>query len=859
MKKIFLFMAACAMSIATYAAASITVSDVDFGTVSIKGQSLPLYGSTTITVTWSGLTSEGTSMYAEITEGMLDEETNPNGFYVGDPDFVYLGYGGSMLKSCEFQIGYGVKAAGTFTGKLHLYAYDTNWETVDAYANITITVTDDAIVAKTTPYARINSTSELQVGDTVVFVCESAGAVSGPLNGTYLPAVTEGVKIDQSAGKADVPETAQSFVMSKYNGNWQFTATGTSNKLALDITGKGAFTYADAVPNQILVGWGISISSGTAYVSKPDETFPVEFNADRFKPYKSPQGSTYQLYKKVGEAQEVQSSLVIDPTTINFGNVGRSAEKEITIHYTAENIEDDILWVIQGADADEFELTEDASNTRTSGSLTIKYLGKATKSTLSAELAFLTLNAQMDNMEGAFPIAISLVDFNGISFKQSHYNVLNKEEKDFSTEIVFDPADVADKSLTWAFDKTYYFATLSDAGVFKATATGDYVLIATSVLDETKQAKCTVTVALPTPTAIELGATEHEMHIGDTWTLTATVVPEGTEKKALFESDNTDVATVNKNGVITAKAIGTAVITVSAEGYPSVKSTCTITVSQRAINSITFADEEVDLTLGSTLQLNPIIDPAEAASEYTITYHSGNEEVATVDDNGKVTAVAAGDAVITATIGGKSGSITIHVIAAATFAKVFDPSSLAAKDTIILATIYGENGVIAGALNGKKLNVLTEGVTVTETEAYADDALRLVIGTIKNKSGFSLQPVGSTKVLAEQNNDLYLENTTSSKNLTWQFVADGSNGVYVLNVGNTNAMFKYHAGNAAIKPYKASTGGAVYVYVYVRKYRDPQGIEDAETGVKAHKVLRDGQLLIIRNGETFNANGVKVD
>lgn len=39
----------------------------------------------------------------------------------------------------------------------------------------------------------------------------------------------------------------------------------------------------------------------------------------------------------------------------------------------------------------------------------------------------------------------------------------------------------------------------------------------------------------------------------------------------------------------------------------------------------------------------------------------------------------------------------------------------------------------------------------------------------------------------------------------------------------------------------------------------PEGIEDVEAGLSAQKIMRDGQLLIIRNGETFNANGVKVD
>ena len=162
-------------------------------------------------------------------------------------------------------------------------------------------------------------------------------------------------------------------------------------------------------------------------------------------------------------------------------------------------------------------------------------------------------------------------------------------------------------------------------------------------------------------------------------------------------------------------------------------------------------------------------------------------------------------------------------------------------------------------LSGKKLSVLTEDVTVTATEAYADDALRLVLGTLSNKSGFTLQPVGSTKVLAEQNNDLYLEKTTSSKNLTWNFEADGSNGVYVRNVDNTNAYFKYHAGNTAIKPYKSNTTGAVYVYVYVRKYIDPstEGFEGINAPVEVQKVLRNGQVLIIRNGVTYTVTGMR--
>jgi len=854
MKKILFFLAACALSI-NVLAASITASDVDFGTVSIKGQALPMYGSQTITVTWSGLTSEGTSMWAEITEGELDDETHPNGFYVGDPDVVYLGYGDKMMTSCEFQIGYGVKAAGTYTGKLHLYSYDTGWSQVDKYVNITITVSDEADVDKTTPFVRINSTSELKDGDTIVFVCESAGAVGGPLYETYLPAVTENVTVNASAGTADIPETAQFFRAKKYSGNWQFINVDTEQRLHLDITGKGAFTYASTQPDAILANWAVSISNGVASVSKPDETFPVEFNAGRFKPYKSPQGSTYQLYKKAGATHDVEAKLTVEDVV--FGDVELGETAEVTVNYTAEHLTDDIIWDIEGADAGLFDVTD--SGDRTSGTVTVTYKGNGTQTGgVNARLVYLTLDAKLDPMEGSTIIHINLVPttvkLTGIAFEGAPATIEQGQTIDLAPFVVYTPNDAADKSLTWEVDHTYQ-GTVDENGKLTAKkVTGTVTVTATSVRVPSVSASVTLTIVKPTITDFTLSKSEVTLNIGGTETLTITAfVPDYASETATWSSSDATIAKVSNKGVITAMGLGDAEITAT---IGNVAKVCAVHVVAVAVNSITLP-AEADLTLGSSLQLNPTVDPAQAASEYTITYESDNESVATVDANGKVTSVAAGDAVITATIADKSAQITIHVVAAPTFAKVNEASEIAVKDTIILALKSAP--VIAGVIDGKKLSVLTSDITVTDTEAYADDALRLVIGKLNGKTGFTLQPVGSEKVLAEQNNDVYLEKTTSTKNLTWQFVADGNNGIYVQNVGNTNAMFKYHAGNHAIKPYKPSTTGAALVYVYIRKYVEPQGIEDVESGVKASKVLRDGQILIIRNGETYSITGAKVE
>ena len=859
MKKIFSLLTLTIISVMSWAASiNTTPSTIDFGTVSIKGQSLPMYGSQTITVTWSGLTTEGTSMWAEISEGLLDDKTNPNGFYVADPDYVYLGYGDKMVTSCEFQIGYGVKAAGTYTGKLHLYAYDTSWEEVHKYVNITITVTNDAITPKTTPFARINSTSELKDGDVIVFVSESAGAVGGPLNGAYLPAVTEGMSIDKAAGKAEVPEGAQQFTATKYSGNWQFTTTDTGKRLHLDITNKGAFTYEDTQAGAILANWGVSISNGAAVVSRPDDeqSFAVEFNSDRFKPYKSPQGSTIQLYKKSGESHDVEAKLEIED--IVFGDVELGETAEVTVNYTAENLTDDIIWDVEGTDANLFEVSD--SGDRTSGTVKVTYLGNGTKTGgVNAQLAYLTLDAKMDPMEGSKTISISLVPttikLTDLAFSGAPTTIDQGQTIDLSQYVVYTPNNAADKSLTWAVDKSYQGEVDQTGKLTAKHVTGTVTVTATSVRVPSVSASVTLTITQPTITDFTLSKSELTLNIGGSETLSITAfVPDYASATATWASNDATVAKVNKNGVVTAIGLGDAEITAT---IGEVVKSCAVHVAAVMVNSITLP-AEAELKLGSSLQLNPTIDPAQAASEYTISYESSNPNVATVDENGKVHSVAVGDAVITVTIADKSAQITIHVVAASTFAKVNDASEIAANDTIILALKSAP--VIAGAMDGKKLSVLTSDITVTDTEAYADEALRLVIGTIKNKNGFTLQPVGSEKVLAENNNDLYLENTTSTKNLTWQFVEDGNNGIYVQNVGNTNAMFKYHAGNKAIKPYKSNTTGASLVYVYIRKYVEPQpqGIEDVKSNEKAQKILRDGQMLIIRNGMTYSVTGAKV-
>ena len=855
MKKFFLLLTLAMISVTSWAV-SITVNptSVDFGTVSIKGLT-EVEDSVAVTVGWSGL-QENCGIWTETTNEPAEDcafWTSPDYLYATDPWH-------SVSNPYEFMVHYYATKAGTYSAKIHFYTYsDENWKVrEEKVINVSIVVSGDAQVATTTPYERIQTTSGLSVGDTVIFVNEAAGAVSGEFNTSYLTAITEGVTINTSTGQAYIPEEAQTFVVSQYGGNWQFTATGTSNKLALDITDKGAFTYAAPVANKILVGWGIRISNGVAEVGKPDGTFPVRFNSDRFKPYKSAAGTDIALYKKAGAAQQIQSSLTVED--VIFGEVEKDEQKSVTVNYTAENLTDDIVWAIEGTDAELFDVADQGD--RTSGTVTVTYKGTSSKTgALDARLSYLTQDIALDPMEGSKTISITLipatVKLTGLAFEGAPATIDQGQTIDLSQYVVYTPNNAVDKSLTWSVDHTNQGEVDQDGKLTAKRVTGTVTVTATSVRVPSVSASVTLTITKPTITDFTLSKTETTLNIGGKETLTITAfVPAYASESATWASNNTTVATVNKSGVITAKALGDAEITAT---IGEVEKTCTVHVVAVAVNSITLP-AEANVTLGSSLQLNPTVDPAQAASEYTITYESSAPEIATVDANGKVVGVAAGDAIITATIADKSAQITIHVVAAQMFSKVTDASALAAKDTIILATIYESNRVIAGARDNKKLTVLLNDVTVTETEAYADKACRFVLGTEKNQAGFTLTIVGGKTIAVNSGaNDIVDANTKNCK--FWEFVADDNKGYFVRNLGNTNAMFKYHAGNAAIKPYKTSTTGAVYVYAYVRKYVEPgpaTDVENTEVETKAQKVLQNGQILILRGDAVYTITGVRV-
>ena len=205
------------------------------------------------------------------------------------------------------------------------------------------------------------------------------------------------------------------------------------------------------------------------------------------------------------------------------------------------------------------------------------------------------------------------------------------------------PEDATDKTLTWESSNTNV-ATVENG---KITAIGGGYAIITAKSGNVN-AKCTVTVNPAEVTAITLSQTSITITKGDTYDLIATISPEDAKGRTLtWESSNANVASV-KNGKITAVGEGSATITAKSG---KVQAKCTVTVNPAEVTAITLSQSSVTLTQGKTYNLIATISPEDAKGR-DLTWESSNTNVATVE-NGKITAVGEGSAIITA----KSGNV----------------------------------------------------------------------------------------------------------------------------------------------------------------------------------------------------------
>lgn len=167
----------------------------------------------------------------------------------------------------------------------------------------------------------------------------------------------------------------------------------------------------------------------------------------------------------------------------------------------------------------------------------------------------------------------------------------------------------------------------------------------------------------PNPvTGIVLNKTRLTLKVTETETLIATIAPDNAEnKKVQWNSNNELVATVDQNGKVSALKAGTASISVTTEdgGF---KAECNLTVIQ-PVTGVSLNKSEIELKTGETGILIATVSPSDA-SEKNVNWESEDEMIASVDQNGKITALNPGNTsiIVTSVDGGFTASCRVKVL-----------------------------------------------------------------------------------------------------------------------------------------------------------------------------------------------------
>lgn len=402
-----------------------------------------------------------------------------------------------------------------------------------------------------------------------------------------------------------------------------------------------------------------------------------------------------------------------------------------------------------------------------SSNASVARVNSGTVTALKEGTATITASAGGKSSTCTVKVSTKVVSVTSITLDKTSLSMKVGETETITATV--NPDNATDKTVTWG-SSDVSVATVADGRV-TAKKSGTAIITAKS---GSCIAECTITVSVDVE-SITLDKTSLELAVGETEQLTATVKPDdATDKNVTWTSSDESVAKVD-NGKVTAIKSGKATITAKCCGK-TVECAVTVTVPTGAV---TLDKTSLSLAVGETAQLTATVKP-DNATDKNVTWTSSDESVAKVD-NGKVTAVKAGKATITAKCGGKIAECAV-IVTVPTGSVILDKTSLslAVGETVQLtATVKPDDATdknvtwtssdesVAKVVNGKVTAVKSGKATITAKcgDKTAECAVTVTVPTgsvTLDKTSLSLA-IGETAQLTVT----VKPDDATDKNLAW--------------------------------------------------------------------------------------------
>lgn len=409
----------------------------------------------------------------------------------------------------------------------------------------------------------------------------------------------------------------------------------------------------------------------------------------------------------------------------------------------------------------------------------------------------------------------------GLTLSASNLSLL-LSSKNYQLRAIVAP-DTANQNVTWRSTNTAV-ATVNSTGLVTLVASGTTSIIATSVDDPTVIAICNITVG-QSVTSIKLDETTKTMYVGDTARMSYIIAPtNATNREVTWSSTNSAVFTVDANGQVSAKGSGIAVLVLKSSdgGYMS---TCTITVKQKA-TGIDFDVTNLELNVGQTYTIKVTAQPADA-TDYTLTWSSLDNAIATVDAKGTITGKAVGKTVVMATVS-TGGVVYCNVVvkAAATGMQLN----------------YSEKNVVIGDYLDIKASIIPSNAASTVSVVWTSS--KPSVATISSTGRLKAIKGGTTVITAKTSDGKYtshciinvIEKVTSIKlNQTYYRVGLGKSYTLVATVKTNaanNPTVKWTSSNTKIATVDQKgkvTGKAIGTVTITVAAQDGSGVKATST------------------------------
>ncbi|MDR4022886.1 MAG: Ig-like domain-containing protein [Eubacteriales bacterium] len=476
--------------------------------------------------------------------------------------------------------------------------------------------------------------------------------------------------------------------------------------------------------SNLTINSGSDITKLTVSTNAKDSTFTVK-------------GKVKELYTNVDITVNVSGTV---EKTSGSGTVNGISVTGVRLDKTSANMTvgetTTLKATVEPATATNKSVTWESSNTAVatvdqSGKVTAVGVGDATITVTAEGNHTATCAVTVTNNEQNIPVS-------GVSI------VGNPEVNEGATTqltATVTPSSATNKKVTWASSNTEV-ATVNSDGLVRGVKEGTATITVTTE-DESKTASCIVTVK-STRTKVDGVSISGNTNIkeNETTKLRATVTPSSaTNKTVRWESSNTEVATVNSDGLVRGVKEGTATITVTTEDESKTAS-CTVTVksTRTEVDGVSISGN-TNIKENEKTQLKATVTPSSATNK-NVTWESSNTAVATVDSNGLVTGVKEGTATITVTTedGGKTATCTVNVSESLESAKAELTALLnqyAVKEDQSTLTATGYKLVIPTVYTAEDFNnvavgkMYVEASKVTALNAAIDEAYR-VLNTSSN-------------------------------------------------------------------------------------------------------------------------------